>query len=129
MIVNKTTQQSDLTRTTGKVETIYTFKPEDNAEDMKINNFINSQKIQKTTLDKFSDPSISIPNPETLRAAIEKAAKQEAEKEAAALKKVLEDRLGCPLPESGTLYLVGKPKFPDYELCQCTMCRSERGEL
>lgn len=56
MIIEKHTQQSDLTKPKGKTEIVYTIKPEDNAEDIKINNFINSQKIPKTTLEDFKEP-------------------------------------------------------------------------
>lgn len=131
MIIEKHTQQSDLARTIGKVERTYTLKPEDNAEDIKINNFINAQKIPKTTLKDFeteelirkscenylgiklpkSDEAIAFEKaqeissdigPETLRSVVEKATKQDAEKEETELKKIV---------------------------CNCIYCKIARGEL
>jgi hypothetical protein len=67
--------------------------------------------------------------PETLRSVIEKADKKNMENEGEALKKVLEDYLGCPLPEAGTLYLTGTPKIDNTMKCQCPACKAKRGEL
>lgn len=129
MIIEKHTQQSDLTKPKGKTEIVYTIKPEDQAEDLKINNFINSQKIPKTTLKDFESEElvrksfegylgIKLPksneavefkktqeasseiNPKPLRDAIEKAAKQD-----------FENLIGTDL------------------VCNCLFCKASRGEI
>lgn len=137
MIIEKHTQQTDLTKSKFKTEIVYTIKPEDQAEDLKINNFINSQKIPKTTLEDFQkEKSVEWTNmmnkeiietiktkpiPTPLKDAMEKAAKQNAEKEEALLKsleKALEEMMGYKFP-----------KIRGMHLCNCRNCRAERGEL
>jgi len=122
MIIEKHTQQSDLTKSKGKTEIVYIIKPEDKAEDLKINNFINSQKIPNTTLedfqkgesvkwaDKMDKEIIGTLPPTPLKDAIKKAAREQAEKEEAEVKKFFN------IPE-------------DVFICKCIFCESERGEL
>lgn len=122
MIIEKYTQHSDLTKPTGVIKTTYTVEPETPKEKMEFESFINSKKIPKTTLDQFSNQYEKIFGVDSapLKDAIEKAAKQNAEKEEAILKsleKALEETMGYKFP-----------KIDNTVKYNCPACKIARGE-